>query len=237
MTPSSTPTTGVGAVIVAAGESRRMGGIDKIFAPLNGKPLITHSLELFSAFLPVDQIALVLSPRRLAEAEKLISPRRWPKLKALCPGGTRRQDSVLAGLQRLAPCQWVIIHDGARPNIDAPLLQRGLDAALDTGAAIAAVPAKDTIKVVEKDSLVKETPPRERLWQVQTPQVFRYPVIMQAHQQLKNDFTDDGAMVEALGHPVKVFMGSYANLKVTTSEDLLILEVLMQKSQPRDGSC
>ncbi|MBM3924493.1 MAG: 2-C-methyl-D-erythritol 4-phosphate cytidylyltransferase [SAR202 cluster bacterium] len=233
MDASPAPSRSVAAVIVAAGESRRMAGIDKIFSSLNGKPLIAHSLEVFSAFPAVDQIVLVLSPQRLAEAEKLLFRNQYSKLKALCPGGARRQDSVLAGLQRLAPCQWVMVHDGARPNIDTALLQRGLDAAAETGAAIAAVSAKDTIKLVEKDGLVKETPPREKLYQVQTPQVFRYPLIMQAHQQCKNDFTDDGAMVEALGHPVKVFMGSYANLKVTTPEDLLILEALMRKSRSK----
>ena len=120
-----------------------------------------------------------------------------------------------------------MIHDGARPLVDNSILYRGFDAALDTGAATAAVPAKDTIKLISGKGIVRETLPRDQLWHIQTPQIFRYDLLMEAHRQCQEDYTDDAAMVESLGVQVKVFWGSYDNIKVTTPGDLLFAETLV----------
>ena len=213
---------------MAAGESRRMGSVDKTFAPLLGLPLIAHTVETFESSALVTELVLVLSPGKLKEGEALARERGWRKLTSVCQGGPRRQDSVLLGLERLHSCQWVAVHDGARPCVGPELLERGLVAARETGAAVAAVPAKDTVKVVSSLGLVEATPPRDSLWMVQTPQVFRYDLLLRAHRDCINTVTDDAAIVENLGHGVKVFMGSYTNLKVTTPEDLALADALLR---------
>ena len=229
MTADETPSLGtVGVVIVGAGRGIRMGGMDKVFAPIRGLSMIAYSLRTFASLQEVDRIALVLSEERLREARRLTTAFGMGKVKAMCVGGERRQDSVRAGLEALGECDWVAVHDAARPLVDRPLIQRGLKAASETGAAVCAVPVTDTIKVVSDDGAVLETPPRETLWQVQTPQIFRYETLMKAHQECNGDFTDDAAMVESLGVVVKVFFGSYRNMKVTTPEDLSVAEALMR---------
>ena len=215
----------VGAVIVAAGGSSRMKGIDKTFAFLGGRPLITHTLDRFEEFPPVAEIALVLAADRISQGRELVGRYGYRKVSQVCAGGERRQDSVRAGLEALTPCRWVIIHDGARPGVDAALLQRGLDAARQSpdGAAIAAVPVKDTIKVVSPEREVTATLDRATLYAAQTPQIFRYDRLRLAHAQFAGDATDDAAIVESLGDRVTVFMGSWRNLKVTTPEDLAVM--------------
>ena len=212
----------VSAVIVAAGRSSRMAGVDKIFAPLKGRPLLAHSLDRFEEFDPVGEIVLVLAADSLEQGRELVRRYGYRKVAQVCAGGERRQDSVRAGLEALQPCQWVIIHDGARPGVDAALLQRGLAAARQSpeGAAIAAVPVKDTIKVVSPQMEITATPDRATLYAAQTPQIFRYARLLQAHAQFTGEATDDAAMLESLGHRVTIFPGSYRNRKVTTPEDL-----------------
>ena len=227
------PPAGVGSlgvVVVAAGRSRRMAGVDKIFTELLGKPLIAHTVEALEASPLVGQIVLVLSPESVSPGRSLARDMGWAKLppQSVCAGGARRQDSVRLGLERLSPCRWVAVHDGARPCVDADTLERGVEAARESGAAVAAVPAKDTIKVVTAGNKVETTPPRETLWLVQTPQIFLYDVLRQAHLSCDDDVTDDASMVERLGRDVHVFMGSYSNLKVTGQEDLDIAEVFLR---------
>ncbi len=218
----------VGAVIVAAGRSTRMGGVDKTFAPILGMPLVAHTLDRFESSPQVDQIVLVLAEESLDRGRGLVQERGYRKVAHVCPGGQRRQDSVRNGLELLSPCDWVLVHDGARPCLDEGMLQRGLDAAAECGSAVAGVPVKDTIKLVSPDRMVHETPDRSLLWAAQTPQVFRYDLLLQAHRTYTEDVTDDAAMVEALGHPVKMFQGSSQNIKVTTPEDLVIAQVFLQ---------
>ena len=135
-----------------------------------------------------------------------------------------------AGLSALAPCRWVVVHDGARPGLDLALLQRGMGAvtASPHGAAIAGVPVKDTIKVVDVEGTVTDTPARETLWAAQTPQIFDYELLCRAHAEFEGDATDDAMMVEALGCQVSMFLGSYENLKVTTPEDLMVMEAVLR---------
>ncbi len=213
--------------MVAAGSSTRMGGIDKTFTPLLGMPLIAHCLDRLETFPPVAQIALVLSQQSIGLGEEMVARRNYTKVSSVCAGGARRQDSVRLGLESLGPCDWVLVHDGARPCLDHSLLERGWDAVRRFGAALAGVPVKDTIKVVSPEQIVQETPPREGLWAAQTPQFFRYDLLQRAHQQCRESVTDDAAMVEQLGHPVHMFLGSYENLKITTRDDLTIAKALL----------
>ena len=219
----------VGAIIVAAGTSGRMGGIDKVFALVGEEPLLARAVSVFQDCPYIDNIVIVVARKSLAHGRKLAKESGWDKVVAVCPGGLRRQDSVREGLKRLSDCDWVVIHDGARPCVSADLIERGLIAARDTCAAIAGVPVKDTIKVVSRRRLVQQTPDRHSLWAAQTPQVFRYDLIAEAYRQMDGEVTDDAALVERLGHKVEVYMGSHRNIKVTTPDDLAIAEVLLQE--------
>ena len=220
----------VGAVIVAAGRSTRMGGVDKTFAPILGRPLVAHTLDRFESSPLIDQIILVLAEDSLEQGRQLVEERDYRKVAHVCAGGIRRQDSVRNGLELLSPCDWVMVHDGARPCLDEATLQRGLDAAADCGSAVAGVPVKDTIKLVSPDQMVKDTPDRSRLWAAQTPQIFRYDLLLEAHRACTQDVTDDAAVVESLGHPIKMFLGAYENIKVTTAADLVIAEAFLKAS-------
>ena len=222
----------VGAVIVAAGSSQRMGGIDKMFAPLGGQPLLARVIEVFQKCDAVDQIVVVLSQPNLEQGRQLVAKHKWSKVSDVCPGGERRQDSVKNGLNHLRHCDWVIIHDGARPMVTAEIINDGLAAALETGAAIAAVPVTDTVKVAGEDQFVHKTLDRQNLWAVQTPQVFRFAIIDEAHHHGHHDVTDDSMLVEQLGYKVKLYMGSYNNLKITTTGDLALVNTLVSK-EPR----
>jgi 2-C-methyl-D-erythritol 4-phosphate cytidylyltransferase len=218
-----------GAVIVAAGSSERMGGIDKMFAILDEKPVLTRVMEVFQACDRIDDIVLVLNQQNLAKAKKLVAEEGWSKVKAVCEGGRRRQDSVLNGLNCLGECDWVVIHDGARPLVTVEIIENGLDTADETGAAITAVPVTDTIKMVSDDLTIQGTPPRQSLWAAQTPQVFRYDVIVNAYRKLKYEVTDDARAVELTGGSVKIYQGSNDNMKITTPEDLAVAEILLKK--------
>jgi 2-C-methyl-D-erythritol 4-phosphate cytidylyltransferase len=218
----------VGAIIAAAGESRRMDGIDKVFAPLGGKPALSYVLEAFESCKQVNQIVVVVSKANLAKCHEMIAENKYAKPVEVCAGGKRRQDSVAAGLKRLDKCDWVVIHDGARPLVTKELIERGLEAAEETGAAVAAVPVTDTIKTAGDDRIVRQTPPRQNLWAVQTPQVFRVDVISKAYQKATGEVTDDASLVEKLGYKVKLYMGAYDNIKITTANDLLVAEALIK---------
>ncbi len=222
----------VGAIIAAAGRSQRMGGSDKLFAVVGDKPLLAHTLSAFDACRGVDRVVLVLSPENMERGRGLVAEAGFSKV-AVCQGGERRQDSVRNGLEALASCQWVVVHDGARPLVTAALIEQGLEAAKKTGAAIAALPIGDTVKEVDSPDLIARTLSRGRLWAAQTPQVFRYDILRQAHQQAQGEATDDAALVEMLGYQVRVFEGSPRNIKVTTAADLVVVEALLAQSRVR----
>lgn len=216
-------------VVVAAGQSRRMSGVDKTFVPLLGLPLIAHTVELFESSALVEAVVVVLPPTKVDLGQALAKERGWRKATPdrVCAGGARRQDSVRIGLERIHRCDWVAVHDGARPCMEFEMLERGLEAARETGAAVAAVPARDTIKLVSGEGTVESTPPRDTLWMVQTPQVFRYDLLLQAHRSWNKTVTDDASIMEGLGRKVKVFLGSYTNIKVTNPEDLAVAELYL----------
>lgn len=221
----------VGAVIAAAGESRRMGGRDKVFAPLGGKPILARVIDTFQKCRLVNQIIVVVNARNIEKCRKLVAEERWNKVSDVCAGGKLRQDSVAAGLKKLDDCRWVVIHDGARPLVTKDLIEGGLKAAQETGAAVAAIPVTDTIKIANDDMLVHQTPSRQNLWAVQTPQVFSHDIIARAYEQAKDEVTDDASLVEGLGYKVKLYMGSYDNIKITSPQDLALAEVLLKKHE------
>ena len=169
---------------------------------------------------------LVANEGNLEAARQLAAD--FPHVSTVCLGGESRQGSVAAGLAQAGDWEWVAVLDGARPCTTPNLVERGLEAARQAGAAVAAVPAMDTIKMVGKDGFVESTPPRHRLWLAQTPQVFRRDILAHAHLHATSDATDDASLVEALGYRVKVYMGSYDNIKVTTEEDLTVAEAILR---------
>jgi 2-C-methyl-D-erythritol 4-phosphate cytidylyltransferase len=223
----------IGVVIVAAGTSQRMNGRDKILALLAGKPVILHALEPFLKLPDVGRIVVVLNRRNIRAVKDLLEEHELNERVVTCLGGKRRQDSVLTGLKKLSSCDWVIIQDGARPNISVDIIKRGLDAVQDTGAAVAAVPVSDTIKLADEDMFVRWTMPRENLWQIQTPQVFFYDTLMDAFACSNEDVTDEAMLIELAGGTVKLFMGTYDNIKITTPEDLVIAKTLMRNRKKK----
>jgi 2-C-methyl-D-erythritol 4-phosphate cytidylyltransferase len=227
---SSDKLSKVCAIIVAAGNSRRMNGLDKVTATVAGKPVLTWSIEALQRSPRIDRIILVSSQTNLEPARCLVLEQKWSKVAEVCLGGKRRQDSVAAGLGLVNDCEWVVIHDGARPLLTEDLIERGLEAAARTGAAVAAVPVIDTIKLADEDLNVLETPPRDRLWAVQTPQIFRLEILQKAYLHLHGDVTDDASAVEQIGVQVKLFMGSYDNIKITTPRDLALAECLIKEN-------
>jgi 2-C-methyl-D-erythritol 4-phosphate cytidylyltransferase len=202
-----------------------MAGINKLFVPLGAKPLLAWSVDTCQRCSLIQQIVLVLNDKDLARGEKLKEERDWSKV-TLCPGGARRQDSVREGLRRIRDCDLVIIHDGARPFLTLDLIEDGLKIVEETGASVAAVPVKDTIKLAVDERLVGETLQRDKLWAAQTPQMFSFDVIMRAYENLSAEVTDDATAVELLGHKVQLYMGDYRNIKVTTTEDLALARII-----------
>jgi 2-C-methyl-D-erythritol 4-phosphate cytidylyltransferase len=205
-------------------------GRDKLWLPLAGRITLAHTIDAFQASPLIDTIVLVTSAERLEDARALCQEEQWHKVSAVVLGGSRRQDSVCIGLDTLAAeTGWVMIHDGARPFVTPTIIEAGLQAAQQHLAAVAAVPVKDTIKQVQ-DGVIHATLDRSQLWAIQTPQVFSFPLIHEAHHSpiAQTDVTDDASLVELLGQHVAVFPGSYTNIKITTQEDLIFAEALLQ---------
>lgn len=212
-----------------------MGGLDKLFALLGNIPLLAHSIMAFNESPSIDTIVISTSARNFRDVQELIRDLGLEKVECVVEGGARRQDSVLKALRELDGRDIVLVHDGARPFIDESMIERAISTASKSAAATAAVPVKDTIKVANPDMTVSDTPTRDLLWAAQTPQAFAYDLILEAHSLIDYDVTDDAAMIEAIGHPVYLFMGSYDNIKVTTPEDLHIAEAIL-RSRRREES-
>lgn len=220
------------AIIVAAGAGTRMAGIDKVLAPIADIPILLRATRPFQECPAVDRIIIVVSGEKEPMCRRLIEQKgEWSKVTDICLGGVRRQDSVLEGLKHIGDAEWVVIHDGARPLVTVDLIERGLEAAQETGAAVAAMPVKDTIKVVDDSNIVIDTPSRISLQAVQTPQVFRSEIIRVAYYQDAPEVTDDATLVERMGQKVKLYPGSYDNIKITTPDDLALAELLLKKRE------
>lgn len=215
------------AVIVAAGKGRRMGTeISKQFLPLCGKEILAHTVEKFEKAACIRDIILVTGGDALQDVRQMVQEYGWKKIISVTEGGKERQDSVFLGLQQVPQdTEIVLIHDGVRPFVTEEILERSIAAAKETGGCVAGVPAKDTIKVCDAEGFAIATPNRSTLRQIQTPQTFRRKEILAAYEKAKADGflgTDDASVAEHSGFPVRVIMGSYSNIKITTKEDLLI---------------
>jgi len=214
----------VGAILVAAGRSTRMG-FDKVWAKLGDGYVLAWSLHALAESGRVDRLALVVAPGRVLAARDLAGQVSLPV--AIVEGGERRRDSVARGLEALDDCDWIVVHDAARPLLSASLVSAGLAAARSTGAAVAALPVSDTIKRV-RDLAVVETLARAELWAVQTPEVFRRDLLSAALRASDDDVTDEATLLEAQGAEVRVFGGEHTNLKITTPDDLELARALVQ---------
>jgi len=227
LVPDSAMPETFGAIIVAAGSGTRMEGLDKLFTHVGGRPLLAHAVIPFEGCREVDRIVVVLSEENLERGRSMLAEHSLTKLAGVCAGGARRQDSVRCGLETLGEVDWVAVHDGGRPLVKPGMIARGLEAARETGASVPIVPLVDTIKEVADDETVMRTLDRRRLWAAQTPQVFRYDLLMRAHRAITEDVTDDAAMVEMLGVPVKTYEGRRRNIKITTPDDMTMAEAYL----------
>lgn len=220
----------IGAIVVAAGSSRRMGGVDKLWLPVAGRPLLEHTLTALTAIPEIARIVLVLSPDGRRRVAELGATAPWNAVHAAVEGGTERADSVYTGLRALGACDLVLIHDGARPLVTAELVRAGLAAARLHGAAIPALPVTDTIKVVDAEGRIVATPNRASLRAVQTPQIFRYDLLLAAHEAAGADratHTDDAMLLERIGHPVSTYPGDPRNIKVSTPADVPLVTLYL----------
>ncbi|MGE5593569.1 MAG: 2-C-methyl-D-erythritol 4-phosphate cytidylyltransferase [Betaproteobacteria bacterium] len=220
------------ALIAAAGAGRRMkAGLNKVFLPLLGEPVLRHTLRAFEECRCVDDVIVIVAPREVEPTRGLVGT--WSeisKVRDVVAGGATRQESVFRGLAHVdAGCDIVVVHDGARPLIRPHTISRVVEAARASAAAIVAVPVRDTTKMVCGDEVVS-TLDRDSLWAAATPQAFRRDVIEDAHKTGACGgvpATDDSMLVERTGVRVKVVQGEYANIKITTPEDLVIAEALL----------
>ena len=219
------------AILVAAGRGRRLGAVPKPFLTLGGRTVLERALRAVVDPAEVHAAVVVVPPDHIAAARTLAAA--FPKVGAVVPGGEERQDSVAAGLAVVPQAEWVVVHDAARPLASADLVRRVLQAARETGAATAALPARDTVKVVT-EGVVRQTLDRETIWLTQTPQAFRASLLRAAHERAARQgvrATDDAALVEAFGGTVRVAEGEVLNLKVTTPEDLALAEAVVRQQE------
>jgi 2-C-methyl-D-erythritol 4-phosphate cytidylyltransferase len=221
----------VQAIIPAAGLGQRLkSSLVKALVPLQGRPLVVRTLEIFEQCALIDSILVAAPYEQLDDFKKVVKEYNLKKVKQVVPGGKRRCDSVLGALKEIdSDTQFIVIHDGARPFVTEQLLSQCIREALKSRAAIAAVPVKPTIKAVDAKSLnILKTLDRNILWEAQTPQVFEKELLVKAYASLGAATpTDDASLIEQLGIKVKIVEGQYQNIKITTPEDLVLAEVLL----------
>lgn len=233
------------AIIVAAGKGTRMNTREsKQYIEIDQKPILVHTMEAFHHTKAIDEMIVVVGAQDVDKVRFWTEQYELHKVKNVISGGRERQQSVYFGLQALqGRAQWVLIHDGVRPFVSPSLIERCWQSAQEYGSAVLAVPVKDTIKVANEKQMIEHTPDRNSLWAVQTPQAFRAEDILEAHRLAAEDGymgTDDASLMERLGKPVKLVMGDYRNIKITTPEDLSIAahisQELKKKGEEKDDS-
>ncbi len=205
-----------------------MDGVDKVFTTLAGRPLLAWTLAAFKKCDAIDGIVIVASPNGVERMQSFVREWRLPKVEAIVAGGETRQDSVRAGIEAADGAAIVAIHDAARPLVTPELIAQGIAKAREHRAVVCAVRSRDTVKQVDGDGIVRATLDRESVWLAQTPQVFDRELLLEAHGRAQATATDDAALVEALGHEVRVYEGDPSNLKITTSQDLIAAEALLR---------
>jgi 2-C-methyl-D-erythritol 4-phosphate cytidylyltransferase len=221
-------------IIPAAGQGKRMGaGKNKLLLELNNIPVLIHTLRVFEEDKLCQGITLAVNPLDTEEFKYLLNKYKVKKVLDLVPGGKERQDSIYNALKTIKNDGIILVHDAARPFILKEHIHRLLDKAQETGAAIIGVPAKDTMKTVG-NHVVMATVERSSLWAVQTPQAFRFSILLKAYEHAKKEHfigTDDSSLVERISHPVSMVEGDYDNIKLTTKEDLFFAQAILQKRQ------
>jgi 2-C-methyl-D-erythritol 4-phosphate cytidylyltransferase len=221
------------AIVAAAGAGTRLGMGSKALLSLNGKTLVARAVELFEALEEIGRIVVVAPAGREEFVRRQLEALAPTKPVLVCAGGDTRQQSVRAGLAALGSCDYVLVHDAARPLASPALVRRVLAATMESGAAIPGLPPRDAVKRVERGRLV-ESMDRSRLVLVQTPQGFRFQLLERAHFEaadagLSGD--DDGQLVAAAGHPVAIVEGEPTNIKLTTEEDLQLLDAILRRQE------
>lgn len=224
------------ALILAAGKGTRMGSkVSKQFLNLKGKPLLYYTLRSFSECSEINSIVLVVSRYEMDYVKKEIIDRyNFTKVINIVEGGLERHNSVFNGLKAIQNCNIVLIHDGARPFVSKDIIQKGIDNAKNYGACACGVRPKDTIKFVDNNGFSISTPDRGSLIAVQTPQAFKYDLIFDCHERLSEEdgkATDDTMVAEKYGHKVFLYEGEYKNIKITTPEDLLLGEKILDSEE------
>ncbi|MBM7569430.1 2-C-methyl-D-erythritol 4-phosphate cytidylyltransferase [Paenibacillus sacheonensis] len=230
-----------GVVIVAAGRGTRMGTVEsKQYLLLRDKPILVHTLQTFEAMSEIAAMCLVVGPQDVERCEALVSDYGLHKVKSVTAGGSERQHSVQQGLRALdGVADWVMVHDGVRPFVTHKAVRACMAKAMETGAAVLAVPVKDTIKQVNDNGIITATPERRSLWAIQTPQAFRRSLLVQGLEKAAADRfvgTDDAMAVERLGVAVSVAEGDYTNIKITTPDDLPYAEFLLATRERERGT-
>ena len=227
----------VSAVIVAAGRGTRMDmELNKQYIEIAGKPVLVRTLQVFEDCSKIEEVILVTNAQDIMYCkQQLIEIYGLNKVKSIVAGGDERQKSAYNGLCAISKdADIVMIHDGARPFIKTETICDCISQAKEFGGCVVAVPAKDTIKVADKNGFIMETLDRSVLWSIQTPQVFTCEILRNAHRKAMEDGfigTDDAVLVERLGHKLKLVMGSYDNIKITTKEDLSIAQAIVGKRE------
>lgn len=225
------------AIILAAGQGKRMKTkVQKQFLMLQGKPLLYYSLACFQKSDEIQEIVVVTGKESIDYCRsEIIEKYGFTKVKSIAEGGKERYDSVYAGLEACsADTDYVFIHDGARPFVTEDIIKRTKEVAVTYQACIAGMPSKDTVKIIDENNMVSATPERSRVWSVQTPQVFLYSLIKEAHDTARSvsmqGITDDAMVVEQYKNtPVHIVEGAYENIKITTPEDILVAEKILKK--------
>jgi 2-C-methyl-D-erythritol 4-phosphate cytidylyltransferase/2-C-methyl-D-erythritol 2,4-cyclodiphosphate synthase len=228
----------VAAIIPAAGIGTRMGlSIPKQCYELGGKPILVHTLQRIAQAESIGSIILVVPTDHKDWAEQLVQEYQLAKVTQVIAGGLRRQDSVQAGLAALPDeVELVLVHDGVRPFVELPVIENCLTEAEKSGAAMVAVPVKDTLKAVSKEQVIKQTVDRSGIWQAQTPQAAKVSLLKEAYAGAakRPDFiaTDEASLLENINVPIKVVEGSEKNIKITRPEDLILAKAILMESQP-----
>ena len=221
-------------IIVAAGKGKRMNSnISKQFLHMKNKPILYYTLNKFSTHKSIDEIVLVTLEDKIEVCKDIINKYNLNKVSKIVPGGKERQDSVYNGLKAVSKdCDIVLIHDAARPFVTSDIIENGIKYTKRYGAAACGVMPKDTIKIKDKKGFSIDTPNREELFIVQTPQCFNYNVVLDCHEKLKDHnkkVTDDTMVLGEYGKKVYLYEGSYSNIKITTPEDLILGEQILEK--------
>lgn len=218
------------AILLAAGSAQRFGA-DKLQSRLGGRPLLDWALRTLLASPAIGAVQLVGSDSNLAWLAELAADIDDAKLLDPCRGGRVRSESTLAGLEAAGgDWEWALVHDGARPFISGELIDAGLATARAVGAAIAAVPARDTVQIVNEQGLIDLTPARSSAYLAQTPQIARRRMLLESHRRFSTElerFTDEASLLRAVGQPVGIFAGDRNNLKITGPEDLGLARAIL----------